>query len=178
MFIGTPCLLLFLFKLYKDYLQSKKWDFNEAIFTKKIKDLSKCWVCGRYKELREEKIHTGLVADCGKVTFPYPLHPEYQVVCPSIRRTYLWLKEFYSSTKAKPNPAPQPNPEPEELEKSEKGSDSLPEIDMVESITENENQNLKEDIKLLKESSPSQSSISKITEKKLSTPELPIVSNI
>jgi len=88
------------------------------------------------------------------------------------------LKEFYSSTKAKPNPAPQPNPEPEELEKSEKGSDSLPEIDMVESITENENQNLKEDIKLLKESSPSQSSISKITEKKLSTPELPIVSNI
>ena len=122
---------------------------------KKFKIWLSAEFCGRYKDEGKEKIHIGLLADCGKVTLPYPLHPEYQVVCPSLPRTYLWLKEFYSSPRAKPNPSPQHN---------------------LESIAENENQNLKEDIKLLKESSPSQSSISKITEKKLATPELPIVS--
>ena len=151
----------------------KWWGFNGDILQQKKFRFE---FCGRFKEDGKENIHTGLLADCGKVTLSYPLHPEYQVVCPSLQCTNLWLKEFYSAPRAKPKTPPQPNPEPEELKNPEKGSDTLPEIVKVESIAENENQNLKEDLKILKESSPSQSSISKMTEKKIAASELPIVS--
>ena len=112
----------------------KWWGFNGDILQQKKFRFE---FCGRFKEDGKENIHTGLLADCCKVTLSYPLHPEYQVVCPSLQCTNLWLKEFYSAPRAKPKTPPQPNPEPEELKNPEKGSDTLPEIVKVESIAEN-----------------------------------------
>ena len=56
----------------------------------------------RYKDGTEERVHPGVLGMCGKVTLPYPNHPGFQVVCPSLPRSYLWLKEYYLKSSSQP----------------------------------------------------------------------------